>query len=297
MTYNLNELRAFLAVVETGSLGRAAEAMHLTQPALSRIVKRLEIAVGEPLFERHSGGMRLTPYGKALAPHAQVLCNEERMARDEMDRMRGLAKGVLRIGATAGASASLVPKAIGAYIEKWPGIAIEVTEGIWEELEQALENYQLDLIVGPEAPGTERIVVGRCKWSEKMSVIVGANHPLLHKNAVHMADLLQERWCFVPRHTEPHTRLMSLYSKQNVTPPAIAVCSSSIPLLKSLVAHSGFISWLTRPMYESELHAGIVEELSVEGLDHVRMFSTYHRRAGILPKPALRFLDEVIRLI
>ncbi|MDF8365355.1 LysR family transcriptional regulator [Achromobacter anxifer] len=297
MTYNLNELRAFLAVLDAGSLGKAADRMSLTQPALSRIVKRLEAAVGEPLFERHSGGMRLTAYGKALAPHAQLLCREEKIARDEMNRMRGLATGALRLGVTAGASAQFIPKALEAFLEKWPGIAIDVVEGIWDELATALENYQVDLVIAPEAPETTGIVSARnCAWQESMKVIVGAGHPLQGRACATMEALLEERWCFVPQRTEPHNRLMSLFKSKGLPAPAIAVSSTSIPLIKSLVAHSGFVSWLTRPMYGAELKAGLISELQVDGLDHERRFAAYHRREGILPGPALRLLDEIRKL-
>ena len=70
MTFDLRQLRAFTTIVSAGSLGRAAEVLHVTQPALSRIVKRLEDEVGAPLFERHSKGMQLTAIGQALLPHA-----------------------------------------------------------------------------------------------------------------------------------------------------------------------------------------------------------------------------------
>jgi len=294
MAYNLNELRAFLAVLDEGSLGKAADRMNLTQPALSRIVKRLEAAVGEPLFERHSGGMRLTAYGKALAPHAQLLCREEKNARDEMNRMRGLATGALRLGVTAGASALFIPKALGGFLDKWPGIAIDVVEGIWDELATALDNYQVDLVIAPEAPETPSIVSARdCTWHESMNVVVGTGHPLQGNASISMEALLAERWCFVPQRTEPHNRLMSLFKSKGLALPVIAVSSTSIPLLKSLVAHSGFVSWLTRPMYAAELKAGLIRELRVDGLDHERRFSAYHRREGILPGPALRFLEEI----
>lgn len=294
MTYRLQELRAFLAVVEAGSLGKAAETLSITQPALSRIVKRLETDVGEPLFERHSGGMRVTVYGKALLPHAQLLHREETIARDEIKRMRGLATGVLRIGVTAGASAYFLPKALGEFLDKWPSIAVEVVEGIWDDLTCALASYQVDLVLAPESSESAQIVSAKnCTWHEKMSVVVGAAHPLRGRSAVRMKDLAEERWCFVPQATEPHNRLSRLFETKGLRPPVMAVTSTSIPLLKSLVAYAGFVSWLTAPMYSAEVKAGMIHELHVDELDHGRRFAAYQRREGILPRPAASFLDEV----
>ncbi|MBP0644539.1 LysR family transcriptional regulator, partial [Mycobacterium tuberculosis] len=85
MTFDLRQLRAFTTIVSAGSLGRAAEVLHVTQPALSRIVKRLEDEVGAPLFERHSKGMQLTAIGQALLPHASLLQHEADYAREEIN--------------------------------------------------------------------------------------------------------------------------------------------------------------------------------------------------------------------
>ena len=297
MPYDLYELRAFLAVVQHGSIGKAAEKLSITQPALSRIIKRLEEDVGEPLFERHSGGMRTSIYGKALLPHAQLLHQEESLARSEIDRMRGLAKGVLRVGVASGACAVFIHKAIGTFLEKWPGIVIEAMEGIWDEIAHALVNYQIDLVLAPEVPETEAIAeAGNCRWHETINPVVGADHPLRGKSVVRMEDLLDQRWCLIPRNTEPHNRFLSLFEKKGLPPPDFALSSSSIPLLKSLVAHCGFITWLTAPMYSAEMQAGLIHERAVDGLSHARSFGAYHRRVGVLPKPALHFLDEVRKL-
>ena len=297
MPYDLYELRAFLAVVQHGSIGQAAERLNLSQPALSRIIKRLEADVGEPLFERHSAGMRTTLYGKALLPHAQLLHQEELLARSELDRLRGLATGVLRVGVASGACAVFIHKAIGSFLEKWPGIAIEAMEGIWDDIAHALSNYQIDLVLAPEVPETEAIVeVKNCSWHETINPVVGADHPLRHQAQLRMEDLLDQRWCLIPRNTEPHKRFLSLFEKQGLPAPQCSLSSSSIPLLKSLVAHCGFITWLTAPMYGAEMQADLIHELNVPGLNHARSFAAYHRRIGVLPRPALQFLDEVRQL-
>lgn len=294
MTYNLNELRAFLSVVEEGTVGKAADKLGLTQPALSRIVKRLEEDVGEPLFERHSGGMRITAYGAALLPHAQLLHREAMLARDEIRRMRGMATGALRLGVSSGAAAGFIARVIGKFLGQWPRIEIEVVETLWDDLCASLANYQVDLVLAPEGVENDRIIAAAdCQWHEMMRVIVGRGHPLLQRDEVTARDLVKERWCFVPEPSEPHQRLKALLRRKGVTAPAMTVQSASAPLLKSLVAHAGFVSWLTAPMYEAEKRAGWIHELSVDGLDHLRTFKVYHRREGILPTPAMRFLEEV----
>ena len=120
MTFNLQQLRAFATTVTSGSLGRAAEVLHVTQPALSRTIKRLEDQVGAPLFERHSKGMQLTAIGSALLPHATLLQREADHAREEIDAMRSLAKGTIRVGAVASIATLVLPLAVSGVLARWP---------------------------------------------------------------------------------------------------------------------------------------------------------------------------------
>ena len=80
MALEPRQLRAFLAIVQTGSLGRAAQELHLTQPALSRVVKQMENQLRVQLFERRTTGMELTSFGKALLPYATHLTEEADLA-------------------------------------------------------------------------------------------------------------------------------------------------------------------------------------------------------------------------
>ncbi len=83
MALEPRQLRAFLAIVQTGSLGRAADTLHLTQPALSRLVKQMERQLRVQLFERRTTGMELTSFGDALLPYAEHLVEEADLAIEE----------------------------------------------------------------------------------------------------------------------------------------------------------------------------------------------------------------------
>jgi len=87
-TLDPRQLRAFLSIVRSGSLGLAAESLHVTQPALSRIVRRLESQLGVQLFERRTTGMELTTFGHALLPHATVLSEEAALAIEQINSLR-----------------------------------------------------------------------------------------------------------------------------------------------------------------------------------------------------------------
>jgi DNA-binding transcriptional LysR family regulator len=94
----LQQVLDFLAVLEHGGLHAAARQRGQTQPALSRSLRRLEADLGAPLFERHAGGMRPTPYGRRFAEHARRMVHEAGQARDAVRQMRGDAGGQVHYG-------------------------------------------------------------------------------------------------------------------------------------------------------------------------------------------------------
>jgi DNA-binding transcriptional LysR family regulator len=132
MAIDLRQLNAFLTIVSAGSLGRAADMLHITQPALSRTVRHLEQQVGALLSERHSKGMQLTAVGSALLPHATLLLREAEHATKEINAMRGLAKGTIRVGAVGNIVSLILPLAISAVLKKWSNLTVFVIEGVWD---------------------------------------------------------------------------------------------------------------------------------------------------------------------
>ena len=100
MSLNLHLLRLFTTVVRTGSFSRAADALHISQPAISKGVRDFELQVGCRLLDRTPKGVRPTREGKALVRHAETLFAAERAAEDELLSLRNLDSGSLRIGAS-----------------------------------------------------------------------------------------------------------------------------------------------------------------------------------------------------
>ena len=297
MTFDLRQLAAFLAIVDRGSLGRAAEALHVTQPALSRTVRRLEEQVGAPLFERHSRGMAPTPVGEALLPHARLLTREAEVAREEIDALRGLAKGTLKVGAIASVASLMLPQALDRLLERWPNLRVRIVEGVWDRLADALVGHEIDLALGVALPGSEEIVpIADCSWQDASHVVASPDHPLRRRAGAVLADTLAWRWALPPRGTEPHEDIRRLFVSSGLEVPEIVVETRSVTTLKSLVTRAGFLSWLAEPMYDAERRAGLIEPLPIAGAVAMRRLTAFHRRQGILPGPAVKLVQELRRI-
>lgn len=294
MSFNLQQLHMFTTIVSCGSLGRAAAALDMTQPALSRAIKRLESSVGAPIFERHSKGMHLTPVGTALLPHAISLQRDAENAREELDALRGLKKGVIKVGAVGSIATLVLPMAVGRVLAKWPNLRVEAHEGVWDRLAEGLLTHEIDIALGTSGAETDEIsAIADCRWTDYSYVVAAMDHPLRKQRRLRLEDTLSQQWALTPEGTSPYAHLKETFTAAGIAFPEIAVQTRSVTLIKSLVARCGFVAWMSEPMYDTEKAAGILDALPVEGFEAARTLTAFRRRQGVLPPPALKLLDEL----
>lgn len=297
MTFDGRHLGAFLAIVDLGSLGRAAEALHLTQPALSRTLQRLEAQVGAPLFERHSKGMWLTPIGQALLPHARLLRREMDNATEELDAMRGLAAGTIKVGAIGSVVSRVLPLAIAGVREHWPQLKVQVLEGVWDKLAQALLNHEIDIALDVVEREDDDIgPIADCRWQDRSHVVAAVGHPLRAQAPLSLADTLAQPWAVPPRGTAPYEHMRGVLAAHGLGLPNVVVETRSITALKALITRAGFLSWMAEPIYDAERSAGLIDKLPLPGVVGTRTLTAFRRRKGILPGPAAKLVEQ-LRLI
>lgn len=293
MIRDLGQLQAFLAIVQHGSVGRAAEALCITQSALIRIIQRLEEQIGAPLFERHTRGMTLTSYGVALEPYATHLVAESANAMNEIDAMRGLRKGVVRVGTVASALETILPSAIDRLLLQWPGLQISITEGITDELAVMLAKSDIDIAVAFTLSDPEDLaLVSESAWQEGCHVVAGVGHPL-HGKRLGLADLAGERWVLTPGRMGPREEWQQVFRAGGLEPPQPAVETRSVSAMRSLITRCGFLGWMPDALVSASGTANGIRPLLVEGAHVPRYFAVYRRRHGILSAPAARLIEEL----
>jgi DNA-binding transcriptional LysR family regulator len=298
MPFDLAQISAFVAVVREGSLGRAAIALGVTQPALSRMIQRLERRLGAPLFERYSKGMMLTDIGRTFLPHATLLETESQRALEEVQAMRGAARGVARVGAIASVACSVLPRAIERVHSLAPGLRFEVVEGVWDVLSAALARREIDIAFAPDAPDTDEIVGLRsCRWIDATFIVAAQDHPLRQLEALTLEDVAQAAWAMPPKGTGPHQSLEQLFAAQGLGLPEIVVETRSITVLKSMVMTSGFLALMAGPMFEAERRAHLIAALPAPHGRLERTLIAFRRRRGLLPGPAAKLLAEVSAVV
>lgn len=295
MELDERKLRAFLAVADGGSLGRAAGAINLTQPTLSRLIQDMEARLGQRLFDRHGKGMALTAAGQALMPHARLLVFELDMARNRLDELRGLRRGSIRIGAVAAAMRTVLPIAIGRLIAKLPGLDVHTLEAAEDRLFNALIQREIDLVVASgslELEGVSR--VQHIQYEDSFAVFCTAGHPI--DTAPGLNEALAENWIMPPPGATPRRQFEALVQISHCHVPRIAVESESVDAMIAIVRHSHLLGWLPEPMLAPHLASGVIRTLDIPALTYRRVFSIYRRSNGTLPEAARQMMAELLLL-
>lgn len=149
MTMTPDQLITFATVAEHLNVSRAADALHLSQPAVSGQLKLLQEEIGEPLYQRDGRGVRLTPAGQQLAAHAVRLRDTWREAQAFRDALRGLERGTLRIGASTTPASYLLPYLLADFHRRYPEVSLETMSGNTGDVVGLLGTLDIALIEGP----------------------------------------------------------------------------------------------------------------------------------------------------
>lgn len=231
-----------LAVAAEGSMQRAAQRIHLTQPAISKLVREMEAMFGAALFERSRRGVTLTACGRALAVRAEYLLNDVQRAREEIAAIGKGTLGSLRIGALPVVGSTLLPRTLMALLKIAPSLHVRVQEGTSAALLAALRRGEVDCVIGrldADATGgnlrAERLVRLQTR------IVVRRRHPLAHKKRVTPADLAAYPWVLPQLGAPIRTVVDSVFVAAGIAAPIPVIESTSIRLNAELVRASDMI--------------------------------------------------------
>lgn len=289
MSINLQirDLTYFMKIAELGHLGRASEALHISQSALSKCIDRLEEAYGAELFERVGRGIRLTCAGQLLCERSQLV---ERVL-DETQRQtasmgKGLA-GVIRVGAAATTAEFVLPKACRVLLEQAPAVLLEMQIGMNDVLHDSLRKGVLDLVVGPlgirDEDLTELPIL-----DDEVVVAASTNHPLAGRE-VSMETLCDHRWILSPTSVATRQWLEAAFANKGLPGPKVAIVSSSLASMRNLIVETGLLSFLSRRNLGGA-DDGLIE-IHNPATTMPRRFGVVHRADAYLSPATRRFID------
>ncbi|MFK4873523.1 LysR family transcriptional regulator [Novosphingobium sp. ZW T3_23] len=241
-------LLSVLAVAEHGSFSRAAEALGVTQPALSKSIKMLEQAIGGEVLTRSAAGSQLTALGKIIVRGGKNL----RMLMEGLDReveaYGSNLSGPLRIGATPGVMAGLVPEALARTAQAESKLVATVTAGLDDILAPALRHGELDLVVGALeelTPGESEIIQHRI-MDDAFLLAVAADGPLAEARKVWLGDLVDRPWVLPTVNTSSFSTLSAMFMAAGLSWPANAISTNSVAVQERLICNASRIGFVSR---------------------------------------------------
>ncbi|OIN14042.1 LysR family transcriptional regulator [Oceanisphaera psychrotolerans] len=243
-------LRQFAAVAREGSITRAAERLHLAQPAVTMTIKKLEQQLGIRLFDRRQGRMQLTAEGERLHQHAEQILNALTLAEQDMAALHDLNSGEVCIGIPSMLGSFYFPPLLMAFKHKYPGLSIRVIEaGTQDVLAQLCQGrLGLGIVLTSTLPPT---LTGQPLLREEMVAVVNGDHPARHQAAIAIDDFLGQELA-VFRHGFFHREYIDEMARRTGIRPHIGFESNLIPLLKAVVRQGFAITTFLRMVIKDD---------------------------------------------
>jgi DNA-binding transcriptional LysR family regulator len=290
----LRDIEYFATVAGHGHIGRAAEALGLSQPALSKSIRRLEQAVQAKLVKRTPKGVELTAEGTVLLARARELRLSLQSVVREISNVSEGRVGHLRIGVGFAGPEQFLSATFAILLKDAPRTKLIVTASDNDLMIPSLRNGELDLIINylPDRIPSEGLVREHL-YDDEHVVCASAKHHLAKRKQICLSDLVQERWAVSALSLGSQQKLNESFRDGGLPPPNIAFECRSAGLTLRTVASSDLLDWTSRRFVENSALASAVKILPVKELAWLRPVGLIHRRETYLPPAARRFIEIV----
>lgn len=287
---NLHLLRMFATVVEQQGFSRAAEALHVSQSAVSKAVRELEHQLDAALVDRSGGarGLRLTEAGQALYEHARGIFALERAAVDDLRQRAGLHRGRLRIAASTTVAGYWLPPLLAAFLRQWPHIDCALDVGNTGEVAQALIDTRAD--VGFVEGTVEDPRIQATVWRhEPLQAVAAADSALAAQRRPSLKALQAQAWLIREPGSGTRQVALQLLRERGIVPQRTVEIGSNEAIARAVAAGAG-VALLPAAAVQDLLAMGRLRALKL-GADAGLLRPLYRLELAGRPRsPALRAL-------
>jgi DNA-binding transcriptional LysR family regulator len=243
----LRDLAIFAAVVELGSMARAAKKLMLSQPAVSQSITELESAVGVRLVERGPRGVTATQFGIALARRGGTAFDAVRLALRDIEFLADPGSGEVWVGASESyVSGGVLSQIIDRISQRYPGIVVHAIEANTAARQyEELRAHTVDLMLGRlSGPLLDEDLTEHKLFDEHILVVAGSASPWARRRRISFSELTGEKWVLAPPHTVVNDMVAKAFRTQGATPPRISVSTYSMQLRMQLLSSGQYITVL-----------------------------------------------------
>jgi DNA-binding transcriptional LysR family regulator len=242
----LRDLHIFLAVVQAGSMAKAAAELAISQPAVSKAIADLEYALGLRVLDRSRHGAEPTMYGQALVRRGVAIFDELKQGIEELEFLADPTAGELRIGNSEATAASVLPVIVDQLLQQHPRINLKVFQAVFATTQyRELRERSIDLLLGRiPTPFIEEDLEAQVLFDDPIAVIAGRESRWARCRKLKLSDLANERWVLPPPESLPGSAIISLFHALGLDAPRAPVATLSVHLACNLVATGRFVTIL-----------------------------------------------------
>lgn len=238
----LKDLDVLMAVVQAGGMGKAAQRLNLSQPAVSKAVADLEKTIGVRLLDRSRQGVEPTPYGLALIKRGTAVFDELRQGIQDIEYLADPTTGELRIGVTEPIAGSIIAPVLDRLTREYPRMTFSVAVDDGTRLRSDLAERKYELVITRTTGYLSEGELGDTLFHDMLVVVAAAGNPLTRRRRVLLADLVDKPWALWPSDTYFGALAAEAFRSNKLELPRLMISTASVNLINTLLATERFLT-------------------------------------------------------
>jgi len=261
---DIRHLRNMLAVMEEGSLGKAAQRLNISQPALTKSIQRLEEQLGVRLFDREARGMKPTFYADSLRGYAKAACVGMAEAESQIAALRSGTEGIITVAGPTLIVTELLPEVLVRLSQERPKLQVRVAaqnRGLFTNLLDGRFNLVVAMLYD-EVP--KEGLSKQWLFDDKLVLVMRPDHPLATRRKLKPKDLVDQKWVFADSDTWGQRRLRLYFEQAGLPLPRARFESRNPAILKSIIMISDHVGMIARLGVEKEISSGALKAIEID---------------------------------
>lgn len=290
----LRQLKQFATIVRFGHVGRAAIALGITQPALTKNVRKLEAELGCTLLERRGRGIEPSAFGLTLARYAELIGAEVHHAVDAIDRLRQTSRRQITVGAAPSVASTLLPAAVARLTKRDGDLQIVVIEGLMADLAEKLRTGAIEFSVGAlSSVLTDGDLRTETLFKDRVVAVARRGHPLARRRALGLGDLLAYPWVMTQSSSLLRQWVDETFILRGMPTPRVISESGSADFVLRLIAQSDCIGLVADRLLAASSGVSGFATLAARELVLERPVGIAYRNEAFLTPESLTLIDEL----
>ena len=289
------QLLLLVALADEGSIHRAAQRLHTTQPAASKLLKDLEQMLGVALFDRLPRGMKPTLYGETMIRHARAALASLGQAHEEIDALKAGHFGQVSVGAITSPGLMLLPPAVALLKQEHPELRVALEIETSDVLLERLALGKLDILIARLFARHDKSTLRYERLTEEpVCAVARPGHPLLGVAGLALRDVADAAWIVPPAGSVLRHRFELMFQEEGLTPPANVVETAALLFITRMLQQSDMLAVLAADVARYYAAHGIVAALPLAMPCHMDDFGII-TRSDRLPSPAAHAMMRALK--